>query len=63
MQTVSKEKEAEIRRQRADMIRRHVHIHGIAMGLQSQLAWLGVAEQEIVLAEALELKPLKAVGT
>jgi hypothetical protein len=55
MEQVSKQHEAAIRRQRADMLRRHVIKYGQSMGLESQLSWLGVAEAELRLADALEL--------
>jgi len=55
MVQASREQEAEMRRARAGMIRRHVQTYGQAMGLESQLSWLGVAEAEERLAEALSL--------
>lgn len=55
MKEVSREREAKVVRAQAEFIQRVVGRFGPVLGLQTQLAWLGVAEAGLQLAEALEL--------
>lgn len=59
----SREREASMRRARAAMIRRHIAaVDAMGLTLERQLSWMGVAEAEDRLADALEL-PAIAVAS
>lgn len=55
---MTKAEEAKAHRKVAATINRAIQEHSGLIPLKAQLAYLGVAEASVVLADALELKPI-----